>query len=428
MGRRIVIGLLVVVLIAAVGFFAIAHRAAIAPIEPPSPTRFTPALVATGERLVAAGNCASCHTTKGGEPFAGGLGLDSGFGTIYSTNITPDPETGIGRWSEQAFARALSEGVARDGSHLFPAFPYDHFTKVRADDVAALYAYLMTRAPVKAAAKPDALPFPLNIRALQAGWKLLFFSRGEFQPDPQRSAEWNRGAYLSEGLAHCGACHTPRNRLGAERGDALFAGAMIEGWYAPAIGARPTAPVPWSVDELYGYLRNGGTALHGSAAGSMSEVVHASLARLADADVRAIATYFAARGSNAATASTAGQAVAQALARRGGSEGGPVPGEHLYVAACESCHYNAGAPMLARPALALNSALTAPDAANLVHVILEGIGRDDGLPRAYMPGFAQSLSDTEIARLAAYLRRTRTDQPAWPDLEATVARIRAGKS
>jgi mono/diheme cytochrome c family protein len=208
--KRILIGLIALVVIGLAGFVVFAWWPAIAPVPPPAAASFAPTLVARGEVLAGAGYCATCHTAKGGALYAGGSPMVTGFGTIYSTNIIPDPETGIGSWSEAAFRRAMQEGVARDGSHLFPAFPYDHFTKLTDEDVAALYAFLMTRTPVSAPAHENTIPFPLNIRALQAGWKLLFFRPGRFEPDPARGADWNRGAYLAEGISHCGACHTPR--------------------------------------------------------------------------------------------------------------------------------------------------------------------------------------------------------------------------
>ncbi|MDR3388728.1 MAG: cytochrome c [Rudaea sp.] len=425
--KRLLIGLLGLVVLGVIGIFVLAWRSALPPIEPPAASSFPDALIAQGEVLAGAGNCASCHTQPGGQAYAGGVGLESGFGTIFSTNITPDADTGIGRWSEQAFARALHEGVARDGSQLFPAFPFDHFTKVRDEDIKALYAFFMTRQPLKAEAKQNALPFPLNVRALQAGWKLLFLHKGVYQPDPDKSEQWNRGAYLVEGLAHCAACHTPRNRLGAERTDAEYAGAMIESWLAPALTAANPAPMPWTQDELFAYLRTGATALHGSAAGAMSDVVHAGLAKVPDADVRAIAVYFADIDGSASRAASADAALAKAMAfEHRDMHDDIAAGANLYVAACASCHYNSGAsPLPARPGLALNSALTGPDPSNLIHVILDGIGRDDGMPVLFMPGFAGALSDADIATLAAWLRRTRTDQPEWKDLQATVGRIRS---
>jgi len=229
--KRLLIGLAVVLALGLLGFAAIAWKPAIAPIVPPAAAAFAPDMVARGEVLAGAGYCATCHTAKGGAPYAGGYPMVTSFGTIYSTNITPDPETGIGAWSKDAFRRAMHEGVARDGSHLFPAFPYDHFSKLTDGDVEALYAYMMTREPVRASAPANTIPFPLNIRALQAGWKLLFVRLGRFEPDAGRGPEWNRGAYLAEGISHCGACHTPRNLLGAEDHSRDYAGAAIDGAY-----------------------------------------------------------------------------------------------------------------------------------------------------------------------------------------------------
>src|ERR1700728_4040106 len=200
----------------AIAAFAVVWRPASEGIEPPAPQSFEPALVKRGRDLAAIGNCSDCHTAPGGKTFAGGVSVPTPFGTIYSSNITPDPETGIGRWPEAAFRRAMRSGVNRDGQHLYPTFPYDHFTNVSDEDDAALYAFLMTRPAVHAPARENQLPFPLDQRVVVAGWKLLFLRPGSFQPDPSKSAEFNRGGYLVEGLAHCGACHTPRNGLGAD--------------------------------------------------------------------------------------------------------------------------------------------------------------------------------------------------------------------
>src|SRR5258708_6163053 len=280
--RRIALAMIGLAVFGLLGFSLLAWRPAIAPIEPPSRTNLAAESIAKGEILAAAGHCAACHTRRGGQPFAGGYALDTQFGTIYSTNITPDPTTGIGRWSLEAFARAMHEGVSRDGSHLFPAFPYDHFTKVSNDDVKALYAYMMTRPPVRAVAPANTFPFPLNIRLLQEGWKILFFRSGRYQPDASKSAEWNRGAYLAQGLSHCGACHTPRNLLGAEKTADAYAGATIDNWIAPALTDANPSPVPWTEDELFSYLRNGVAPLHGVTAGPMSPVVHAGLSAVPD--------------------------------------------------------------------------------------------------------------------------------------------------
>src|ERR1700688_3833084 len=240
----------------AVAAFAIAWRPAIAAIEPPSPHSFAAALVKRGRGLAAIGNSSPCHTARGAKDCAGGLPVPTPFGTVFSSNITPDAETGIGRWPEAAFRRAMRSGVDRDGRHLYPTFPYDHFTHVSDEDDRALYAFLMTRPPVHAPARTNQLSFPFDQRAVVAGWKLLFLRRGTYQPDTTQSAEWNRGAYLVEGLAHCGSCHTPRNALGAERATAQFAGGDGDNWNAYAINAQSPAPVPWDADALFAYLRH----------------------------------------------------------------------------------------------------------------------------------------------------------------------------
>src|SRR6478736_7465041 len=290
---RIVAGIVAVVLLAgAAAAFAIAWRPAIAAVEPPSPQSFDAALVKKGRDLAAIGNCNDCHTVRGGKAFAGGLAVPTPFGAIYSSNITPDAETGIGRWSEAAFRRAMRSGVDRDGQHLYPTFPYDHFTHVSDEDNRALYAYLMTRSPVRAPARANALAFPFDQRAVVAGWKLLFLRHGSYQADAAKPAAWNRGAYLVEGLAHCGACHTPRNLLGAERPRDAFGGGDVDNWHAYAINAQSPAPVPWDADALFKYLRQGWHPDHGVARGPMAEVV-ANLSVVPESDIRAIATYMA---------------------------------------------------------------------------------------------------------------------------------------
>jgi mono/diheme cytochrome c family protein len=247
--KRIIIGTGSLGIACLLVFLALAWRPAIAPIDPPAKASFSAELIAKGEVLAGAGYCAVCHTRQGGQLFAGGYPMPTPFGTIYSTNITPEPETGIGRWSLEAFTRAMHEGISRDGSHLFPAFPYDHFTKVWDDDVKALYAYLMTRPPVRTPALANTIPFPLNIRLFQEGWKILSFRSGRFEPVAGKSAEWNRGAYLALGLSHCGACHTPRNLLGAEKTGDAYAGAVVDNWTAPPLTAANPAPVPWTQES-----------------------------------------------------------------------------------------------------------------------------------------------------------------------------------
>lgn len=426
---RIAIATFGAALLGLLGFFVFAWRPVIAPIEPPSPSSFPQESIAKGAILSAAGHCAACHTGRGGQAFAGGYGLNTPFGIIYGTNISPDPETGIGRWSLEAFDRAMREGVSQDGSHLFPAFPYYAFTGLSDDDVKALYAYLMTRPPLRATVPANTIPFPLSIRAFQEGWKILFFRSGRFKPDSSKSAEWNRGAYLAQTLGDCGGCHTPRNSLGAEKVGDAYAGAVIDNWIAPPLTDANPSPVPWTQDELFNYLRTGLGPLHGSAiAATMTPVVRDGLGApiVPEADVRALAVYFADVDHASVQETSVEPVVKSAIATSYlGSDQEYDPDARLYASACMSCHYNSGpAPLPARPELALNSALMLPEPNNFIQAVLKGIGNADGAPGLVMPSYASSFSDAEVARLADYLRRTRTKLPPWTDLENKVAALR----
>ncbi len=404
-------------------------RRAIAPIERPDPSSFPAALVAKGEVLAAEGHCVSCHTRPDGPPYAGGYGVNTPFGVIYGSNLTPDLKTGIGRWSLAAFTRAMHEGVSRDGDHLFPAFPYYAYTELSDGDVQALYAYLMTRRPVSATVPPSTLPFPLSVRFLQEGWKLLFFRNRRYQANPSKSAEWNRGAYLSEALSDCGGCHTPRNLLGGEKMRHVYAGAVVDGWIAPALTDANPSPLPWTADALFRYLRTGVSPLHGAAtAATMTPVIRDGLALpvVSDSDVRAIALYFSDVDHARERATDLGAMMRKAVAISSHrSEEKYDSDAYLYHAACLSCHANAASgPLPARPELALNSALTLAEPANFIEPVLRGIGSRDGAPGLVMPAYAAALSDAEVARLAAYLRRTRTTLPPWKDLEKKVSAAR----
>ena len=417
--KRILIGVVVVLLVGCVG---ISWRPALAAVSSPAADSFAPALVALGAQLAAAGSCAGCHTAEDGPAYGGGLGLETGFGLAYSTNITPDQETGIGNWSEEAFTRALREGVDREGSHLLPAFPYTHFTKLTDGDVNALYAFFMTRPAVVANNRSGTLRFPFNVRALQAGWKVLFFKPGVYESVAAQSVAWNRGAYLAEGIAHCAACHTPRNRFGAERSDSAYSGAPIDGWLAPALNAANPAPLPWTQQDLYDYLRTGESRRHGVAAGPMATVVHDGLAKLPDTDLQALATYFADSNGSAARSTTSAAALTLAMSRNAVDAGRETePGANLYLAACAACHYSPDAkPGSVTSSLALSTALTSNDPANFIQTVLHGLG-GAGVPGPYMPGFANALTDSDVTLLATYLRRTRSDQPAWTDLPSAIA-------
>jgi mono/diheme cytochrome c family protein len=417
--KRILMAVVVLLLVGCVG---LSWRASVPPISPPAANSFLPAQVALGAQLAAAGNCAGCHTAPGGPALGGGLGIETGFGLAYSTNISPDLQTGIGSWSEAAFIRALREGVSRDGSQLLPVFPYTHFTKLTDSDARALYAFVMTQPPVATLARINTIPFPFKVRALQVGWKLLFFDQGTYQRNVAKSALWNRGAYLAEGIAHCAACHTPRNRFGAELAKAPYEGALFEGWLAPPLTAANPAPVPWSQQDLFDYLRTGESERHGVAAGVMADVVHSGLAKLPDADIRALAVYFADLNGAAAREPSAAAALAQANARRLVDAGHETePGANLYLAACAACHYSPpGKPPAVQGSLSLSTALTSDDPSNFIQTVLHGVG-GAGVPGPYMPGFAGALTDQDIALLGAYLRRTRSDRPPWPNLPVAVA-------
>ena len=416
-------GVLAVLLVGgAVAAFAIAWRPAMAAIDPPAKQSFDPALVKRGRELAALGNCNSCHTARGAKNFAGGLPVPTPFGTVFSSNITPDPETGIGRWPEEAFRRAMRSGVDRDGRHLYPTFPYDHFTNVSDDDDRALYAFLMTREAVRAPARQNQLSFPFNQRPVIAGWKLLFLRPGAYKPDATRSAEWNRGAYLVEGLAHCGACHTPRNALGAEQSTASFAGGDVDNWRAYPINAQSPAPVPWDADALTAYLRDGFHPDHGTARGPMAEVV-SNLSAVPASDVRAIAAYMAdIFGVPSPVRKLQGETVlAQAK-----SATAPPPeseGAKIYAGACAGCHDSGRPPPYGGIHLGLSTAISADDPRNLANIVLSGVRPVEGERSPIMPGFAASMNDREVAALLGYLRARFGRQP-WSDLERTVAEAR----
>jgi mono/diheme cytochrome c family protein len=418
--RRIIASIVAIIVLAAVAAaFAVIWRPAIAAIDPPP--SFDAALVKRGRALAATGNCSDCHTVRGGQAFAGGLPVPTPFGTIYSSNITPDPATGIGRWPEAAFRRAMRSGVDRDGRHLYPTFPYDHFTNVSDDDDRALYAYLMTRPPVQAPARANQLSFPFDQRFMVAGWKLLFLHRGTWQPDDTRSAEWNRGAYLVEGLAHCGACHTPRNALGAERASAQFAGGDVDNWHAYAINAQSPSPVPWDADALFIYLRDGWHPDHGVARGPMAQVV-SNLSSVPESDIRAIATYMAGVfGAPTPDRKRRGdEALTQAKSPATQSSETGAAGASIYAAACAGCHESNRPLPYGGVNLGLSTAISSPDARNAANIVLSGVRPIEGERSPIMPGFAASMNDGEITALLNFLRARFSNQPAWTGVEKTI--------
>ncbi|MCW5734722.1 MAG: c-type cytochrome [Enhydrobacter sp.] len=403
--------------------FAIAWHPEIEPTMPPSPSSFARKLVIEGEQLAKLGNCAGCHTAEPGRPLAGGRSLATPFGTIFAANITPDAETGIGTWSRAAFDRAMRRGIARNGKHLYPAFPYDHFTHASDGDVEALYAWLMTRPAIASRAPETRLDGVVAFRPLIAGWNLLFLGEGPLEPDPARSSDWNRGRALAEGLAHCGGCHTPRNRFGAEDRSRAYDGAMVEGWYAPPLNARSPAVRRWTADRLHLYLRTGLSPTHAAAAGPMGDVTRA-LAQARDEDVRAIAVYFASLMSQAPAAR---QDQHDAMDRQLVAQQAHPEAAVLFAGACAVCH-EPGAPMMqqGRPPLAWGTPLQVDNAHDTVRIIMEGLASPAGPAGPAMPAFADILDDGQVGALAAYLRARFTDKPPWSDIGAAVAHARRG--
>jgi nicotinate dehydrogenase subunit B len=401
---------------------------AIAPIARPDASVYSAETIARGRQLAALGDCAVCHTKPNGVINAGGRAIETPFGTIYATNITPDVETAIGAWSYPAFERAMREGIHRDGRHLYPAFPYPHFSKTSDADLQALYAWLMAQAPVRADNRKTTLAFPFNWRPLLAGWNALFHQPGVFEADATRSATWNRGAYLVESLGHCGACHTPRNALGAEKAKAYLAGGFAEGWEAPALTSLSQAPIPWSEDELFAYLRSGESRFHGVAAGPMAPVVK-ELAALPDQDIRAMAVYLGSFNETA-IGRPAQEAMATQLETMTATRAVSTISARLYEGACAVCHKVGGAPLFgSRPSLALNTNLHSAVPDNLIQVILHGITSPVSSDLGYMPAFKDSMTDDQVAELVSYLRQQfAPGKPPWTGVDAAVGRARLGVS
>ena len=393
---------------------------ALATVALPAPS---PGTLAAGARVVALGDCMVCHTAKDGAAYAGGLGLATPFGTIYSTNITPDPDTGIGRWSAAAFRRALREGVSRDGHLLYPAFPYIHYTRMSDDDIDLAYRYLMSRTPVRKPQPANELIFPLNFRPLLAFWNALYLHPGAPGPAAPAADPLARGRYLVDTLGHCASCHSGLNLMGGERKPA-FQGGNIDGWDAPALTTLAHGPVPWRQQELVEYLRGGLSLGHGAAKGPMRPVTE-HLATVPREDVEAIAAYLMSIQAPSAAAD-AGQASAPAPASVAAApDAAGAAGARLFAAACASCHA-ASAPLTrinGRPGLALSSALHGPRPDNFIQTVLHGVPWDPASP-VYMPSFADVLDDEQVAQLAAYIRTGIAARPAWHDVAKTSAKLR----
>ena len=357
-------------------------------------------LVQRGAYLAKAGNCAACHTARGGAAFAGGKGIATPFGTVFATNITPDPQEGIGKWNEDHFWRAMHHGRSRDGRLLYPAFPYPDYTFVTREDSDALYAFLRSQPAVKQPNNPHDLRFPYSSQVSLAVWRALFFSPGEFEPQAGKSAEWNRGAYLVRGLGHCQACHAPRNVFGATNDKLELSGGLIpmQNWYAPSLAAPAEAGVQaWTPEDIVRLLKDGQTT-RAAAMGPMAEVVFSSTQHLGDADLRAMATFLRELPPHQP---------AQPSPVKAGNDI-PELGAELYKTQCAECHGERGeGGGFAYPPLAGHRTVLMSSSANLVKVIISGgfPATTGGNPRPYgMPPFGQSLTNAEIAALASFLR------------------------
>ncbi|WP_292042336.1 c-type cytochrome [Massilia sp. UBA6681] len=369
------------------------------PSTSPAAWAATPENIARGAYLARAGDCVACHTARGGAEYAGGRALDTPFGRLYGPNLTPDPETGIGRWSADDFWNALHNGKSRDGRLLYPAFPYTNYTRVSRTDSDAMFAYFRSLAPQRRPNQAHELDFPYDQQALLAGWRLLYFRPAVFTPQPTRGAEWNRGAYLVEGLGHCSACHSTRNRLGAS-GDTLSGGLIPTiGWYAPSLTASGEAGLgDWDKEHIVALLATG-ISPRGSATGPMAEVVARSLQHLNGSDLGAMATYLKSLPASDTKPADSGERASEPLLAEG---------RRLYGKYCVDCHGADGkgkAP--AYPPLAGNRAVTLTPAVNAIRMVLHG-GFPPGTagnPRPYgMPPYSHELDDAQVAAVLSYVR------------------------
>jgi mono/diheme cytochrome c family protein len=372
-----------------------------------------------GRYLTVAGDCIACHTAPGGAPFAGGAALETPFGSLLGPNITPDVATGIGAWSEEDFWRAMHEGIGKGGARLYPAMPYPAYTKVTRDDASAIWAYLRTLEPVHNEVEPNQLKFPFSVRRpATSTWNFINFVSGVFQPDSTKSQVWNRGAYLVEGLGHCGTCHTPKNITGGDRGNEALQGALLQDWYAPDLTEDPRTGIgSWPIEEIVRYLKTGANS-YDIASGPMGEAVSNSTSHMTDADLLAIASYLKERAPRSGSAATALLPEDSRM----------VAGKAIYQDRCAPCHIDSGAgipnlfPRLARAPL-----VHAIDPTSLVHVVLigsRGVATSAAPTAPAMPAFGWNLNDTEIADLLTYVRNAWEN--AAPAVQpADVAKLRA---
>ncbi len=353
-----------------------------------------------GRYLAIAGDCSSCHTVPGsGQPFAGGRPIETPFGVVVGANITPDPDTGIGASSDETFVRALREGKGHNGQLLYPAMPYPYYTKLTESDALAIRAYLNTVKPVRNAVVSNKLPFPFDVREGMAAWNALYFKSGEFKPDPTKSAEWNRGAYLVQGLGHCGACHTPKTQLGGDDRARTFQGNALQGWFAPNITNDTERGLGgWSVADIVAYLKNGHNATTAST-GIMGEEITLSSSQMTDGDLTAIATYL--KDLPGQTSSPAAVSASDPTMTAGGA---------IYADECSACHGmdGKGVPYLF-PSLAGSPNVRSVDPVSLTRVLIEGarsVATANEPTGPGMPSFAWKLSDDQVAAVLTYIRNS----------------------
>jgi mono/diheme cytochrome c family protein len=406
----LVIGFLWIVLGPGPTDFAGGGRVALAAYRAGDPTGVPPelaagSLVQRGEYLARAADCEACHTAQGGAPYAGGLPFVLPFGTLYSTNITPDKETGIGNYSDADFLNAIHKGIGRGGAHLYPAMPYAAYPYMTDSDALAIKAYLFNLKPVHAAVPANALSFPANQRWLMAIWSSLFNPDRRFEPNPERSVPWNRGAYLVEAMEHCGDCHTPRNLMQALDNRKKFTGTVIAGWRAYNITSdRDSGVGAWSDADLSQYLAIGHADLHGTAAGPMSEAVDKSLSHLTRSDITAMVSYMRSVPAIATPDLPAPNAKPAPASHKEGVAANFEPrGKVIFEGACASCHGWTGVSPLTRFATLTGArAVNDPTAINVAQIVLSGAQRQTPAGRVLMPDF-DTFSDAEIASVANYV-------------------------
>ena len=362
-------------------------------------------LVERGAYLARAADCMACHTTQGGKEYAGGLGFKLPFGTLYSTNITPDKETGIGNYSDQDFLNAVHRGIRRDGVRLYPAMPFTSYTYMTDADALAIKAYLFSLPPVRASIPANTLTFPFNQRWTMIFWSALFSPDRRFEPDTSKSPEWNRGAYLTEALAHCGECHTPRNLAFALNNRQKFAGAVTAGWRAFNISSdRNTGAGAWSDDDLVSYLSIGHADSHGTASGPMGEAVDHSLSHLAQQDIRAVVAYLRTVPAIASPDLPATLAPPAPASHRDGRGTADPRGKMVFEGACVGCHgWTGESPISPFATLTGTWAVNDPSATNVAQIVISGTKRRTPPGAVSMPAFGSSHSDAEIAAVANYV-------------------------